>query len=409
MRRLTIAMLLFAIISMLLPAVTTSEAQPSKSEVTGYQATGDIIAKKISATEALGPLASVALSPFFGIACLSGASIISSSDIAPKALANNPFLINNKALNNPLVFVVFLLLSIGTTVPRLTTVSKAFSEATDQIETYAGIISYLAIFMLAGQAQSVQASANPVVYTAGIFTFTWDTLLMIAMVINIIVINTVKYFFELLVWISPIPSLDAMFELANKVVATALSAIYMFSPALAFTINIVIFLICLTIFSWARRRVKRMRAMLIDPIIAKLLGRKTYTTPLHVRTRISHILPNSNPFVKVFPARKIGKIKKRDLCYLTAVGNNLSMVKPRLIRKSVVEKLETGSAEFEIRTGLISNSIEMTTPAMKKTLTLSFSKVYNNQLEDVASRLRKFGKVTMAEHQAQTDIAPQPA
>jgi len=56
----------------------------------------DKIVEKYGITEALGPLAPVAMSPFFGLACLSGTSILCEMGILPK----NDFLQGNEVLNN---------------------------------------------------------------------------------------------------------------------------------------------------------------------------------------------------------------------------------------------------------------------------------------------------------------------
>lgn len=200
MRKALLAMSFVALLPVALRPQTTAVAASSysKDSMATDQAKGGQLAKKISATEVLAPLAPVALSPFFGITCLSGTSILCSKGVLPK----NDFLMGNRALNNGLVFVVFLALTIATSLPKMTALSKGFAQVIDQVETYAGIISYLAIIYLAGSSQD--SGTQHVVYQAGIFSFTRDMLLMIAAVANIIVINTVKYFFEFLVWISPI-------------------------------------------------------------------------------------------------------------------------------------------------------------------------------------------------------------
>lgn len=297
----------------------------------------------------------------------------------------------NKALNNGLVFLVFLALSVATSLPKMSTVSKGFAEVTDQLETYAGIISYLVIFYLAGAGQ--ESGTQEVAYTAGVFTFTRDVLLMIAMVINIIVINTVKFFFELLVWISPIPVLDAAFEAANKVVTATLVAVYAFSPYLAMILNVILFLICLTIFNWVRRRVKYYRVIFLGPIIAKLLGRTVSLPSKRIKARIAAVVEGGELLLRVFPARKIHRTKKKEMSYLTAGKDGLFLVKLRLIRKPKVEKLDTTNAEFAIVTGLLSNTIEIESQEMTKPVKLTFSKIYNKQIDTIAAAFRPFGQV----------------
>ncbi len=389
MRKMLLIVSFFPLLAMAVWPQTTGFAQSSydKSLLATDKAKGEQLAKKISAIEVMAPLAPVALSPFFGITCLSGTSILCSKGVLPK----NEFLMGNNMLNNGLVFVIFLVLSIATSLPKMTAVSKGFAQATDQLETYAGIISYLVIFYLAGSGPD--GGTQPVAYSAGIFSFTRDTLLMIAAAANIIVINTVKYFFELLVWISPIPALDAAFETANKAVTAGLVAVYAFNPHLAMLLNVILFLICLAIFNWTRRRVKYFRAMLVEPIIAKLFGKTDFSPPAHTKAKISAVVEQGEPLLRVFPARKIQKIKKKEMCYLTAGKGELFLVKLRLIRQPKVAKLDTTNAQIEISTGLLTNTIEIMSQEMKKPAKLTFSKVYNKQIDGIAAALRPFGKV----------------
>jgi hypothetical protein len=389
MRKMFLIVSLLLLLSAGLLPQTTSLAQSGydKSSLTTDQAKGTQLAKKFSAIQIMAPLAPVALSPFFGITCLSGTSILCNMGVLPK----NDFLMGNKALNNWLVFGVFLVLSIATSLPKMTAVSKGFGQAIDRLETYAGIISYIGIYYLSSIGQD--DATKQVVYAAGIFSFTRDTLLMIAATANIIVINTVKYFFELLVWISPIPALDAAFEAANKVVTAVLAAVYAFNPYLAMMLNIILFLICLVIFNWARRNVNYFRAMLVEPVIAKLLGRTNFSPPAHIKSKISVFVEQGEPLLKVFPARKIHKIKKKEMCYLTAAKAGLFLVKLRFIRQPKIEKLETTNAQIEISNGLLSNTIEITSQEMTKPVGLTFSKIYNKQIDSFAAALRPFGKV----------------
>ena len=211
------------------------------------------------------------------------------------------------------MFLAFLVLSLATSIPKLTTASKVFAEVTDQLETYAGIISYGVILLLAGQGQGPEQEA--VVYSAGIFTFTQQTLLAAVAAINILLISTVRFFLELLALLAPIPTLDATFECANKGVAGALAFVYALNPWLAFAINLLIFLICLSMFSWVNRRIKYLRAILLDPIIAgikrKLFGSKPGGQDAGAKRKLNRHGMEVEVLVKCFPNKKLGKIRKQ--------------------------------------------------------------------------------------------------
>ena len=151
----------------------------------GEQAVADQLQETISASEWLGPMAPVALSPFFGITCLSGMALFGEGIIP----GHNALISANSPLKSPTLFYSFLILTILTSIPRFTKVSKPIAQIADQVETYAGVITLLVIRYMMQPAET--GDTTDVVYQAGIVSFSGETLLMLAAAINIIVINAV--------------------------------------------------------------------------------------------------------------------------------------------------------------------------------------------------------------------------
>ena len=225
--------------------------------------------ESIGLADWLGPLAPVALSPFFGVTCLSAIALW-----GPEWATDNALLGSAGPLQNETLFFVFLALTLLTSLPRLTKVSKPFAQATDRLETYAVIVILLAIKVISSMESSGNDDAVPVAMVQlGVVSFTLDTLLAIAMVINVLVINSVKFFFEFLVWLTPIPAVDAIFEFCNKMLCAALMAVYAFSPTIATIINIVLLCLALIVLRWMGRRVRYFRTMVLDPIITQVWGK----------------------------------------------------------------------------------------------------------------------------------------
>jgi hypothetical protein len=218
-------------------------------------------------TEWMGPLAPIALSPFFGVTMMSGLALW-----GPEWVTNNPILGRGGPLANPTLFWALLALTVITSLPRLTKVSKPFVQAVDRVETYAVIIILLLVKMLATDSVTAESTLAPpvAVIQFGVVSFTAETLLAIAMVINILVINSVKFFFEFLCWLTPVPFLDAVFEVCNKSLCVALMAMYAFSPTLATGINLVMLLTAAIMLKWIFRRVRFYRTMILDPILSKV-------------------------------------------------------------------------------------------------------------------------------------------
>ncbi len=260
-------------------------------------------------------------------------------------------------------------MSVVTSLPKLTTPTKAIAQVADVTEKYAGIITYALVI----GAANLAGSQEPIIQ-AGFVSFTLASLLTIAMIVNIIVINTVKFFFELLTLISPIPFLDAFFEMANKVVCAVLLSIYLTNPLLSFTINLVIFLICLCIFNWVNRRVNFLKAMLIEPIVRNLFNIKN---PLwRYQRRLKSVRPDAVAIAKVFPMKKIGKIKTKQTCVFFKENGTFEIMRYSLIRKPIFEPLEIAYSEIE--EGILANKLEVKRPGTEKTAKIAFGKFYTD-------------------------------
>ena len=195
MRRIIGLLLFVALVSP--PAIDTSSlgqdtADPNSSAPDAFsvekieeQLEGPVDVETIVATSGwinstgvvdwLGPLAPVALSPFFGVTCLSGLALW-----GPDWMADNAVLNASGPLQSGWLFAIFLLLTILTSLPRLTKVSKPFAQAVDRLETYSVIVILLAIKV----ATSMESSGveQVAMVQLGIVSFTVDTLLAIAMV-----------------------------------------------------------------------------------------------------------------------------------------------------------------------------------------------------------------------------------
>ena len=333
-------------------------------------ARGRVLAEKIAMSDVLGPLAAVSISPYFGITLLSGASMLGEHNLIP----TNSFLQNNSVLGNPLVFIVFLLLSGLTSIPKLTTPTKALAESADVLERYAGVIVYATV--IAASNLSGPAEQVAVVYQAGIFSFTAQTILILAAACNIVVINTVKFFFELLVLISPIPFLDAIFEAANKTLCGVLIAIYLFNPFLAFVINLILFLLCFLIYKWVYRRVRYLKCILLEPIIIKVLKIKN---PLRRhQSKYESLSHSGKALAKVFPLKKIDNIKKKQLCILFNNGDKFEIMTVNFLTTPVFKQVDNIS---EIENGIIKSTVEIKFESMDRPIEFAFAKHYSENFE----------------------------
>lgn len=229
------------------------------------------LSHQMSAQEWLGPLSAIALSPFFGLACLSGAA-----SYGPDWLQSRSSLFGEASpLNNPWLFWVMLSLTVATSLPRFTKVSKPFVLAVEKLEMYSAVIILISMKFMSGTGVQVDHGTSQVeqaVMTAGFANIPLDVLLSLAAALNIIVVNTIKLAIEILVWLIPFPAVDAALELANKSLSALLLALYAYSPMLATGLNLFILLLCCTVFFRVQRRLAYMKELILKPLLGRLFG-----------------------------------------------------------------------------------------------------------------------------------------
>jgi len=356
----------FIVAATLLNPATAQESTEDRSENSELSAT-DIAAVQqfgdtLGIAEWLGPLAPVALSPFFGITCLSGMSLFGQGWIAQ----DNAFLGEASPLHHPAVFWIFLGLTLLTSIPRFTKVSKPLAQAVDHVEAWSGIITMIVLkFLLsAGDLPAEQ----PDLVQLGVFSVTTDVLLASAAALNIFVINAIKFFFEMLIWITPVPAIDAIFELSNKTACGLLMAIYGYSPMIATAINAVMFLIAAIMFRWVYRREIFFRTMLLDAVLALFFPR---------------VAVEKNELY-VFPATALGPIPARARCVLRRADIGWTVTQQTLLSSNTVVQLEEADCRCQMQPGWFTNSMDVSGTT---TAQLTFSRRFNGCLAELAEAM----------------------
>lgn len=330
----------------------------SEAEIVAAQQFG----QTLSIAEWLGPMAPVALSPFFGVACLSGLSLFGGSWVA----SGNPLIGPASPLHDPKVFGVFLILTLLTSIPRLTKVSKPFVQAADQLESWSGVITMLVLRYLIS-SESTPHDEPVALVQLGLLSVSADLVLMLAAAVNIFVISAIRFFCEILIWLTPVPLLDAVFELCNKTVCAMLMALYAWSPMLALTLNLAIFLTALLVFGWVHRREIFFRTILFD----------------FLRTSWSSPRPADVSSLIVFPVRAIGAIKARAKCELRPTDGGWMLTHHRWFGRTLSIEVVVRS-QPRVRAGLFSNTIVFTDPDVE----LTFSRLDSEAMSNLAAKFR---------------------
>ncbi len=227
------------------------------------------ISQWVATQEWLGPISAVALSPFFGLACLTGMATY-----GPEWMQQNPLLQTSGPMNNPVLFWILASLTIVTSLPRWSKLSKPIAFGVETIEAYASILIIVLMRLSVsypedGVTTVGQLSAD--VSFAGLGSVSVTVLMSLAMAINLIVVNTIKMGLDIIVWVIPIPGIDAVVEIANKVLCGLLLALFAISPLLATIVDLSIFVACALLYGFVVRRLVYYRECVLYPIIERFI------------------------------------------------------------------------------------------------------------------------------------------
>ena len=325
------------------------------------------LGETISTADFLGPMGPVALSPFFGITCLAALS-----QFGPDRLVEaNGLLATSSPLKSPWLLATFATLAVLTSLPKLTKVSKPIAGALDQVEAWSGIITLVAVKLLAGGAAGEETAMilSQPVHVAGLGTLTMDVALSLAAAANVIVVNSVKFFFEFLVWITPVPFLDACFEAANKVVCAGLMGLYAFSPAASLVLSGVLFAVCLLAFFWVHRQIAFFRTMLFGWLMGWI--REPAEASIGQRP------------LTVFPKRGFGPFNARDRLLLERTETGWRLTRRGFLRPGA--EMEVDGELGSIQPGWAAHTLEIDNEEVG---TLLFSRRYRRSLRRLADAFR---------------------
>lgn len=287
--------------------------------------------------EALAPLASLSISPYFGFFTASGISILAQNDIinAP------PFLKNNRIIGNYYALTIFFLLTVLTTFSSFFSTIKIAGVIISYLEDKSSLLIasllYVIPFIIGSTdiAETVQ-SAQPL--HAG-FTDMNPWLLFAAGVVNLYIIQTTRFALDVLTFITPVPLLDKVFEIAKMAFSAFMVLLYILNPWIPFVILICMFIFCALIYKIIRVRNVYFINMYIKPFLLMKIFNRQYPLKDVSQTMLLSKFDHVSMCVPAFPKFKIGSIKKLHKCWLIGDGEELYLCKKRFLREPLIEQI----------------------------------------------------------------------
>lgn len=319
--------ILFILITFSVSILLSQEPENKENANKAIERNTTLITQNADLIEVFGPVLPIALSPFFGVTLTSLASVL-----AAEGVFENEFLATHPVLSNWYVFSIFLILTILTALPRYTKITGQLGLFIAKIEDYAGLIILLIIQITPSIFNPIQAEQTTV-YQAGMIDFSYASLIATLSVINMYVIKVVRYFFDLLIYVSPIPAIDAAFDTIKKSFIIFLILVYAINPVVAFVINVIFFITSAIMFRWVNRRAVYFENIYVNPLKAKILKRYPSLVDENLPRKIAQKHDFLQFAIKAFPLQRMGTFKRKMKCWLISDNNSLFLYKNRFLLK----------------------------------------------------------------------------
>jgi hypothetical protein len=240
----------------------------------------DYLNKKL--IEVFGPLPAIASTPFLGLAVLTGTALLVDEPVFAKSelrlvqqIRQNALILQAKQYANWWLFGTFAVLAGLTWLVNSGKIRGAFGKFVRIAEDIAVGLLYLMIGADALAPNGLTASSSDLhasIVQASLFSdFESSTaILILAALISLVTMMLTRLALDILIWLSPIPFIDLLFETCKVVFSLAFLAIYfLLSPLVAAILGILLLVPCFIFLPWAIRLLSFAYRIVICPILAQ--------------------------------------------------------------------------------------------------------------------------------------------
>ncbi len=285
---------------------------------------------------------------------------------------HNDYVKTNPFFDNWLIVIVFGLLFFFTaSVGTLFKTNKATATIglMDSYLSKKAALIINAIIILAPILLSNEPTSNEIVYQAGFLSISFKTLLFLVIsAYFLIVVMAFKFFIDILIFLSPIPFIDAVLEIGKILVATLFIFISIISPTASVIIAIMMFFVSLFFYRSSKKLINKTTYLLVYPLLNLFKGNDTKLTD------------DGYLSILILTSTKIGKLKKGAIARLQETDDGILLIKKRLFRSDIIEKIDLGDFHFNQN----HLNIIMTNEDHSKSLVLNRS--YHKYLNELSER-----------------------
>lgn len=252
----------------------------------------------------------------------------------------NTLVTTNPYLGNYWVLGITGTLVLLTSLPKILgdKLAGPLAMTINYLDSKAAVLINLLILVVPVLFDQSPALEETAVQTMGIDLDIRTVILIFVSVYYLIVVMTVRFFLETMIFFSPFPLVDSAFEILKIGLTIGLTVLAFAFPYVAFAIAILSFLISLLFYRRAKRSLQRMKYLFLEPMLHFIIRRKAR---LVKETETKLVDGTPDVLIPVITSKTMGDIKKSKKVFLCIVDNEASLILARSFRKPVSESLHS--------------------------------------------------------------------
>ncbi len=227
--------------------------------------------------QVFGPMPAVAGTPFLGLAVLSGAALFSDTDFVRdsdsavlRGFRDNALLAEVRRYSTLPFFCALIGLSLLTWLANSGKIRGAVGKLLRAAEDSSVLVTYALLAAATFLGAGNDAAPAPKVALMGVWDVPAAVVLPIGFTLALVVMMTVRYAFDVIIWLSPFPLVDFAFESLKKLLSLGFLAIYFASPTTASVLGLMVLLPALFLYGWALRILSFAFRIVLRPVLARL-------------------------------------------------------------------------------------------------------------------------------------------
>jgi hypothetical protein len=229
--------------------------------------------------QVFGPMPAVAGTPFLGLAVLSAAALLSDTEMVRNAdspfvrgFHDNALLVEARRYATLPLFIALLALALLTYMANSGKIRGSVGKLLRAAEDSSVLVTYglLALVTILGAARAAPPPHVVQVVQMGVWTVPADIAVAVGLAMALGIMMTVRFAFDVLIWLSPFPFVDFTFETLKKVLSLSFLGLYFLSPVAASSVGLLVLLPALFLYGWALRIFSFAFRIVLRPLFVRL-------------------------------------------------------------------------------------------------------------------------------------------